>query len=75
MGKYFVTIARQQQHYKLCRDDINRVFSCKIQKLPKVPAFAKHQSFKEDDTTTLNEDSDPQFEPIQFFSCSSETDN
>lgn len=75
MGKYFVTIARQQQHYKLCRDDINRVFSCKIQKLPKLPPFTRLPSHKEDDISTLNEDSDPQFEPIQFFSAQSQTDN
>jgi hypothetical protein len=39
MGKYFVTIANRQRAYKVCRDDINKVFSCKIKKSPKLPAY------------------------------------
>lgn len=57
MGKYFVTIANSQRNYKLCRDDINKVFSCKIRKLPKVPTFNKHSFEKEiDSASTCSED-------------------
>lgn len=76
MGKYFVAITNGRSQYKLCRDDINRVFSCRIKKLPKIPGFNSIRSFKEDDASTSNEDSEPQFEPIQFFtSISCKSDN
>lgn len=75
MGKYFVTITNQQTHFRLCRDDISRVFSHKIRKLPQVPAFNKVTRIKEDDATTINEDSEPQFEPIQFFASRSSSEN
>jgi hypothetical protein len=39
MGKYFVTVIRNNHKYKLCRDDITQVFSCKVRKIPKVPAY------------------------------------
>lgn len=50
MGKYFVTIANGKRGYKVCRDDINKVFSCKIKKIPKVPAYLNNH--KEDDQVT-----------------------
>ena len=66
MGKYFVTILKQRQLYKVCRDDINKVFSHRIKKIPKVPTFDPQQ-FKEDDTVTQDQETDLQFEPLQFF--------
>lgn len=56
MGKYFVTIANRKHAYKVCRDDINKVFSCKIKKIPKLPAY--HEPHKEDDQVTLDQDSE-----------------
>ena len=55
MGKYFVTILKQRQLYKVCRDDINKVFSHRIKKIPKVPTFDPQQ-FKEDDTVTQDQE-------------------
>jgi len=49
MGKYFVTINRNNHKYKLCRDDIKQVFSCKVRKIPKVPAYNNMQKNKEED--------------------------
>jgi hypothetical protein len=54
MGKYFVAIANNKTQYKLCRDDINRVFSFKVRKLPKIPGFFNDIHNKEDDTSTVN---------------------
>ena len=73
MGKYFVTIAKHHKLYKVCRDDINKVFSCRIGKVPKVPAFHSYTKTKEDDMVTLDQDFELQFEPIQFFPISNES--
>ena len=67
MGKYFVTIANRRAYYKVCRDDINKVFSCKIKKIPKIPNFLAFQKTSEDDAITIDQEEDAQFEPIQFF--------
>ena len=74
MGKFFVTIHNRSTNYRVCRDDINKVFSLKIRKMPKLPHY-NHQKPTEDDILTVDQDSELQFEPIQFFPISSEQDN
>ena len=66
MGKFFVTIHNRAANYRVCRDDINKVFSSKIRKMPKLPHF-NHEKPTDDDTLTCDQDSELQFEPIHFF--------
>lgn len=39
MAKYYVTVATPKTTYKVCRNDIKSVFSCKLRKAPKVPSY------------------------------------
>jgi len=39
MGKYFVSVTAHNRKYKVCRDDIKVVFSCKVRKAPKLPSY------------------------------------
>ena len=56
MGKYYVTISNRKMNYKVCRDDICKVFSAKIKKTPSVPHYS-HLKATEDDVLTLDQDS------------------
>lgn len=67
MGKYYVAVTTNSTKYKLCKEDILRVFSLKIRKIPRLPAFNHFQKMRETDAATDYDDSEVQFEPIQFF--------
>jgi hypothetical protein len=67
MGKYFVSVQANSRIYRVCRDDISKVYSHRLRKLPRQPAFDPAQKQHEDDYLTNCEDSELQFEPMQFF--------
>lgn len=67
MGKYYVAVTTNSTKYKLCKEDIQRVYSLKIRKIPRLPAFNHSQKMMDTDVTTDYDDSEVQFEPIQFF--------
>jgi hypothetical protein len=39
MGKFYVSIASNSLRYKLCKDDIKKIFSIKKRKVPSLPTF------------------------------------
>ena len=74
MGKFFVTVSNRSNQYRVCRDDIQTVFSSKIKKLPKLPHY-HHQKTTDDDALTIDQDYELEFEPIQFFPTVSQDTN
>ena len=71
MGKYFVTVAANAKHYKVCREDIKKFYSFKLRKMPALPAYDPMELDKESDSLTNCDECEAQFEPIQFFPASS----
>jgi hypothetical protein len=55
MGKYYVSLAVSSKKYQVCRDDIQKVYSHRLRKMPKVPVFVEHS--KDNDELTNFEDS------------------
>ena len=55
MGKFFVTVSNRSNQYRVCRDDIQKVFSAKIKKMPKLPHY-NHQKPTDDDALTIDQD-------------------
>jgi hypothetical protein len=55
MGKYYVSLAVSSKKYHVCRDDIQKVYSHKLRKVPRLPAFAENG--KDADELTNFEDS------------------
>jgi hypothetical protein len=55
MGKYYVSLAVNTKKYQVCREDIRKVYSHKLKKIPRLPAFAKND--KDADELTNFEDS------------------
>lgn len=43
MGKFYVTIVKNTLKYKVCKDDIKKVFSIKKRKIPSPPHFTKFE--------------------------------
>jgi hypothetical protein len=39
MGKFYVTITLKSLRYKLCKEDVRRIFTAKRRNTPTLPAF------------------------------------
>jgi hypothetical protein len=67
MGKFYVTIATNCLKYKLCKDDIQKIYSIKKRKIPSSPAFPHFEKDQEYEENTSCDESAIEFEPIEFF--------
>lgn len=67
MAKYFVTLAHNCNKYKVSKEDIKRVYSAKIKKAPRIPAFDRCEKDSSYESDTSCDDSECLFEPVQFF--------
>jgi len=69
MGKFFVTIKNYNSNYKVSKEDIERVYSIRKNRIPTIPRY--HNTGKEDyeEGTSCGEE-EIEFQPINFFPLS-----
>ncbi len=55
MGKFYVAIALNHLRYKICKEDVKRIFTAKRRTMPALPAFRRSEKDQEDANTSCDE--------------------
>ncbi len=54
MGKFYVAITVNSQKYKLCKEDVKRIFTFKRRNTPTFPLFNRQEKEHEDGNTSCD---------------------